>query len=68
VSGDAAHRAGVEIVGRRSGAVIITGEIAEGDEVVVEGLQRLREGATVMRPGSGGGSAGPRAASGAPSG
>jgi len=49
VDGDKVARAGVQIVGRRSGIVIVAGEIAAGDEVVVEGLQRLREGVTVSR-------------------
>ena len=49
LDGDKVARAGVQIVGRRSGIVIVAGDIAVGDEVVVEGLQRLREGVTVSR-------------------
>jgi RND family efflux transporter MFP subunit len=51
VVGDAAHRLTVEIVGRRSGVVIVAGDIEPGTEVVVEGLQRMREGITVKRVG-----------------
>lgn len=51
VDGDSAHRLPVEIVGRRSGVVIVGGEIKPGTEVVVEGLQRMREGITVKRVG-----------------
>lgn len=46
---DKAMRTAVQIIGRRSGIVIIAGEIAPGDEVVVEGLQRMRRGITVRR-------------------
>jgi RND family efflux transporter MFP subunit len=51
VDGDTAHRLPVEIVGRRSGEVIVAGDIAPDTEVVVEGLQRMREGITVRRVG-----------------
>jgi hypothetical protein len=39
----------VQIVSRRSGAVSIAGDLAEGDEVVVEGVLRLRNGITVEK-------------------
>jgi RND family efflux transporter MFP subunit len=52
VDGDTAHRLPVEIVGRRSGEVIVAGDIEPGTEVVVEGLQRMREGIAVKRVGS----------------
>jgi RND family efflux transporter MFP subunit len=55
LDGDKVARAGVEIIGRRSGIVIVAGEIAVGDEVVVEGLQRLREGVEVTRVSGGNG-------------
>ena len=42
---------GVQIVARRSGTVTVAGDIAPGDEVVVEGVLRLREGAQVTRAG-----------------
>jgi RND family efflux transporter MFP subunit len=43
-----ARRADVVILRRESGTVIVEGEIEEGDRVVVEGIQRLREGAEVV--------------------
>jgi RND family efflux transporter MFP subunit len=50
VEGDSVVRVGVDIVGRRSGVVIVAaGDLAAGDEVVVEGLQRLRAGSRVLR-------------------
>lgn len=51
LDGDAAKRTSVQIVGRRSGLVIVAGEIEKGAEVVVEGLQRMREGIAVKRVG-----------------
>lgn len=51
VEGNSAHRLPVEIVGRRSGEVIVAGDIKADTEVVVEGLQRMREGITVKRVG-----------------
>jgi RND family efflux transporter MFP subunit len=55
-----ARRADVTIVGRRSGQVLVAGDrIAAGDHVVVEGLQRLREGSAVAEPGQGAGFGGP---------
>jgi RND family efflux transporter MFP subunit len=43
-----ARRADVAIIRRESGIVIVEGEIEAGDRVVVEGIQRLREGAAVV--------------------
>ena len=51
MDGDTVHRVGVQIVARRSGVVTVAGDLAPGDEVVVEGVLRLREGATVVRAG-----------------
>lgn len=52
VEGDTVARAGVQVVGRRSGIVVVAGnELAPGDEVVVEGLQRMRAGVTIARVG-----------------
>lgn len=48
---DKAKRMDVQIVGRRSGAVVVAGDVEPGTEVVVEGLQRMREGVTVRRVG-----------------
>jgi RND family efflux transporter MFP subunit len=44
----AARRADIAIVRRESGTVVVEGEIEAGDRVVVEGIQRLREGAEVV--------------------
>jgi RND family efflux transporter MFP subunit len=44
----AARRADVAIVRRESGIVVVRGEVEAGEEVVVEGVQRLREGAKVV--------------------
>ena len=44
---EAARRANVAIVRRESGIVIVRGEVKAGDRVVVEGVQRLRDGAMV---------------------
>jgi RND family efflux transporter MFP subunit len=49
LDGDAVARTGVQIVARRSGTVTIAGALAPGDEVVVEGVLRLREGMAVTR-------------------
>lgn len=43
----AAHRTAVAIVRRESGVVIVRGGLEPGEKVVVEGVQRLREGAMV---------------------
>lgn len=43
----AARRANVAIVRRESGTVIVRGDVEAGDRVVVEGVQRLRDGAVV---------------------
>ncbi len=47
----AARRAGIDIVRRQSGVVVVLGELQAGDKVVVEGIQRLREGAAVAEVG-----------------
>jgi RND family efflux transporter MFP subunit len=50
VDGDTVARADVDIVGRRSGIVVVAGGVlSPGTEVVVEGLQRMREGARISR-------------------
>lgn len=51
LDGDRAQRTAVQILGRRSGAVIVAGNVAPGAEVVVEGLQRMRQGIAVDRVG-----------------
>jgi RND family efflux transporter MFP subunit len=52
VDGDKAKRTPVQIIGRRSGTVIVAGEIQADAEVVVEGLQRMRDGVAVKRVGA----------------
>ena len=47
VADGAARRADVAIVRRHSGVVTVRGELTTDDRVVVEGTQRLREGARV---------------------
>lgn len=42
-----AHKVPLEVVGRRSGLVLVKGELREGEPVVVEGVQRLRPQAPV---------------------
>jgi RND family efflux transporter MFP subunit len=46
---DTAHRIGITIVSRISGTVIVAGDLKVGDEVVTDGLQRMREGTKVVR-------------------
>jgi RND family efflux transporter MFP subunit len=69
----AARRAEIAILRRQSGIVVVQGEIEAGDLVVVEGIQRLREGAKVAEVGEsptivdeGGAAAGQTPAAGAP--
>ncbi|WP_422031076.1 efflux RND transporter periplasmic adaptor subunit [Roseovarius sp.] len=47
VSGGTAEQVTVRLVRRREGLVLVDGPLAEGDHIVVEGTQRLREGAPV---------------------
>lgn len=47
VSDGTAEQVTVRLVRRREGLVIVDGPIAEGDHIVVEGTQRLREGVAV---------------------
>ncbi len=55
VDGDSVKRMPVQIVARRSGDVTIAGDVAQGDEVVVEGVLRLRNGQKVRRVDDNGG-------------
>jgi multidrug efflux pump subunit AcrA (membrane-fusion protein) len=48
IDDNAAHRVPVQIIARRSGEVTVAGELTPGDQVVVEGVLRLREGAQVV--------------------
>jgi len=62
LDGTTVHRVGVDIVDRRSGTVIVVGDLAPGDSVVSEGVQRLREGAHVNVVDTSANSAAPAAA------
>ena len=53
LDGDVVRRTPIAVVQRRSGSVTVTGDLAAGDEVVIEGVQRVREGSTVKRSGGG---------------
>jgi RND family efflux transporter MFP subunit len=47
LDGDIVRRAEVTILRRRSGTAVVIGDVARGDRVVVEGVQRLRDGVSV---------------------
>jgi RND family efflux transporter MFP subunit len=49
-----AEKVMTQVISRKGGNVLLEGDIREGDQVVVEGLQRLRPGATVELLGNGG--------------
>lgn len=51
IEGDKARRTAVQIIGRKTGLVFVAGPLEPGAEVVVEGLQRMRDGVTVKRIG-----------------
>ncbi len=51
IQADKAKRTAVQIIGRKSGIVMVAGDIGPGMEVVVEGLQRMRDGIAVRRVG-----------------
>jgi RND family efflux transporter MFP subunit len=55
-----ANRIAVQIVSRRSGTVTVAGDIEPGDEVVVEGVLRLRDGQEVVRANENGDPAAPK--------
>lgn len=44
-----AHRVAITIVSRISGTVTVAGQLAVGDQIVTDGLQRMREGTKVVR-------------------
>ena len=52
VDGNIAHRTAVQIIARRSGVVTVAGDLKEGDQIVTEGVLRLREGVTVATAGA----------------
>jgi RND family efflux transporter MFP subunit len=45
--GDEVHRVPITVLSRNSGSVTVVGGLQKGDAVVVEGVQRLREGVKV---------------------
>lgn len=49
-----AEKIAVRVVARKGGRILVKGDIAAGDDVVIEGLQRLRPGAGVEILGSAG--------------
>lgn len=49
---DHARKTPVQIISRKTGRVLVEGEIKAGDSVVIEGLQRLRPGQEVVVVGS----------------
>jgi RND family efflux transporter MFP subunit len=51
IEDDKAKRTPVQILGRQSGVVIVAADLQQGEEVVVEGLQRMRDGIAVRRVG-----------------
>ena len=48
LDGDVVHRTPAQILTRRSGVVTVAADLDEGDQVVVEGVLRLREGLKVQ--------------------
>jgi RND family efflux transporter MFP subunit len=54
LDGGAVHRTAVQIITRRNGTVTVAGSLAPSDRVVVEGLQRMRDGLKVMVAGEDG--------------
>lgn len=49
LDGDVVRRTPVQIISRHSGMVTVASELAEGDDVVTEGVLRLRDGHAVSR-------------------
>ena len=47
VADNKSNKVRVQIVQRNPDAVLVKAELAEGEPVVIEGLQRVREGAAV---------------------
>jgi len=52
LDGDTAHRTPVRIIARQNGSVVVAGDLKKDQEIVVEGVQRLREGLKVARVGN----------------
>ncbi len=51
VVGDTAERVPVHIVERNSDSILVDAELKEGDAIITEGVQRVRDGGKVMRDG-----------------
>ncbi|MCC6982545.1 MAG: efflux RND transporter periplasmic adaptor subunit [Bauldia sp.] len=47
IDGNRARRTPVQIISRRSGTVVVAANLTGEDQVIIEGYQRLRDGATV---------------------
>jgi RND family efflux transporter MFP subunit len=52
VDGDQARRVPIRIITRNSGSVTVAADLTQGDPVVVEGVQRLRDGGKVAATGT----------------
>jgi multidrug efflux pump subunit AcrA (membrane-fusion protein) len=55
LDGEVVRRTPVQILARRSGVVTVAADLDEGDQVVVEGVLRLREGLKVQPSATDGG-------------
>ena len=62
LAGDTVHRTGVTILDRFGRDVSVIGDLAKDDQVIVQGVQSLREGAKVARIDDGGGAPAAKAA------
>jgi RND family efflux transporter MFP subunit len=51
VAGDEARRVPIRVIARNSGSVTVAADLQAGDPVVIEGLQRIREGGKVAASG-----------------
>lgn len=47
ISEGKASKVQIEVIARKAGNVLLSGDVEQGDQVVVEGVQRLREGQNV---------------------
>ena len=51
LNGDLVERADVAIVAREAGYVLVRGDLSEGSQIVLEGIQKVRDGTRVTRVG-----------------
>lgn len=49
LNGDRVRRANVEIVAREAGHVLVRGDLEAGTEIVLEGIQKVRDGTLITR-------------------